>query len=70
MHDQTAALDVPQEFVTESHALTCALDKSGDIRHDEALFLVDSHNSQHWGEGSEVVSGDLGLCSRYHRNER
>ena len=35
MHEKSAAVNVAEEFVAETHAVACTLDKSGDIRHNE-----------------------------------
>ena len=60
MDYQSAALYMPQECVAKSHALAGALDKSGDIRHDEGL-LAALHNSENRGQRCEVVVRDLRL---------
>ena len=59
-----------QEVVTQSHAVTCALDQSGDICHDKGLFLCHTHHAQHRGQGGEVIVGDLGLCGADHGDQR
>ena len=40
VHQQAAAVDVPQEIVTQAGAFGGALDDAGDIRHDEADALL------------------------------
>ena len=40
LNEHTAAFDVSEEVVTETRALRCSFDKSGNIRHDKARFAA------------------------------
>ena len=70
MHQQTAAVDVPQEIVTQTGALTGALDDAGNIGHHEADALVHVHHAQIGIQGGEVVVGDLGVGLGDHAQQR
>ena len=61
MNQQTAAVDVPQEIVAQTGALTGAFDDAGNVSHDEGHALVHPHHAQIGIEGGKVVIGDLGL---------
>ena len=70
MHQQTAAVDVPQEVVPQSGTLAGALDDAGDVRHDEADALVHVDHTQIGVEGGEMVIGDLGVGLADHAEQR
>ena len=70
MHQQAAAVDVPQEVVAQPGALAGALDDAGDVRHDEAGALVHIHHAQIGVQGGEVVVGDLGVGLADHAEKR
>ena len=61
MHQQTAAVNVPQEVVAQPGPLAGPLDDAGDIRHNEGHALIHIHHAQIGIEGGEVVVGDLGM---------
>ena len=63
MQDHARALDVAKEIVPQPGAFRSALNQPGNIRRNEALFIV-AHNAQIGRKGCEVVIGDLGLCRR------
>ena len=65
MHDETHALDVAQEVVSEPRALACSLDKTGDIRNNETV-VIHLHNAEIWIDGRKVIIGNLWLCRRQH----
>ena len=70
MHQQAAAVDVPQEVVTQARALAGALDDAGNVGHDEADALVHVHHAQIGVEGGKVVVGDLGVRLADHAEQR
>ena len=70
MHQQAAAVDMPQEIMSQTRTLTGTLDDAGDIRHDEADTVVHIHNAQIGIEGGEVVVGDLGVRLADNTQER
>src|SRR5699024_10866994 len=57
---QAAAVDVPQEVMTQAGALTGSLDDAGNVGHNEGHALVHIDHSQIGEEGGKVVVGDLG----------
>ena len=59
MHQQPAAVDVPQEVMPQSRALCGALNDAGDIRHDEGDAFVHVDHPQVGEEGGEMVVGDF-----------
>ena len=60
MDEQTAAVDVTQEVVAQTGALSGTLDDAGDVGHDEGDAVVHEDHAQVGEEGGEVVVGDLG----------
>ena len=66
MHQQTAAVDMPQEIVAQACALAGALNDAGDIRHDKGHALVHIHHAQVGIQGGKVVVGDFGMGLGYH----
>ena len=59
MHQQTAAIDMAQEIMTQARALRGTLDDAGDIRHDEGRALVHIHHAQIRKKRGEMVICDL-----------
>ena len=47
--------------MAETGALAGALNDAGDVRHDEAGFLIDVHHAEVGEEGGEVIVRDLRL---------
>ena len=56
--------------MTQTCAVSGALDDAGDIRHDEGDALLHIHHAQIGEEGGEVVVGDLGLSPADHAEQR
>ena len=70
MHQQTAAVDVAQEVVTESRAVARALDDARDVRHDEGCALRHVHDAEVGEERRKVVVCDLRVRLGHHRQQR
>jgi len=62
MHQQPAALDMPQELMAEADALARPLDEARNIRHYKGLAFAHAHHPQHRRERGEMVVRDDGLC--------
>ena len=60
MEEESAAVDVAQEIVTQTSAFGGAVNESGDIGGHEAVASRHLDNAQIGGEGGEMVVGDLG----------
>ena len=70
MHQQAAAVYVPQKVVAQASTLAGTFNDAGDVRHDEADTLVHPHHAQVGEEGGEVVVGDLGLRLGHYAQQR
>ena len=58
-----------QESESESLALTCTLDDSGDISHHKRLVVAICHNAKRGFESGEWIVGYLGACTRQSREQ-
>ena len=70
MHEQAAAVDVPQEVVAQARAVAGALNDARDVGQDKTPPLADIDDSQVGEEGSEVVVGYLGVSVGHHAEQR
>ena len=59
MHEQAAAVDVPQEIVAKARAFGRTLDNTGDIGHDERHALIHIDDAEIRVQRGEVVVCDL-----------
>ncbi|CCX71997.1 putative uncharacterized protein [Firmicutes bacterium CAG:555] len=59
MYQQTAAVDMPQEIMTQARTLGSAFNDARDIGHDERVPLINIHDAEVGEEGGEVVIGYL-----------
>ena len=69
VHDERRALDMAKELMPQAAPLVRALDKAGDVGHDEAQVARTSH-AQVGHERGERVIGDLRACRRDLRDKR
>ena len=60
VQQQTAALDMAQEVMAQTHALGGTLNQAGNVGADKALLRADTDDTQHRGQRGEVVVGNLG----------
>ena len=70
MDQQPAAVDMPQEIVTQTGALAGSLDDAGNICHDEADAIVYIHHAQIRIQGGKMIIGDLGVCLTHYAEQR
>lgn len=67
MDYKAASFNVSQELMSQTDTVACAFDKSGDIRHNEGLFLIHPDNSENGSKGSKMVICYLRLCGAHNR---
>ena len=67
---QPAAVNVPQEIVSEARALAGALNDAGDVRHDEAGALSRVNHAEIGKQRCEMVVGDLRVGLADHTEQR
>ena len=63
------SLDVAQEACADTLALVCALDNSGNIRHNERLMVASLDNAQIRLQSSKCVVCNLGFGCRNNRQQ-
>ena len=56
--------------MTESRALSRALDQAGDIGDDETAVVVDAHHAEIRMQGGEGIVGHLGACGGNRTDKR
>ena len=64
MHQNPGPFDVPQELVSQPHAIVGPFDQARDVRQHERPVDVDLHAAQMRNLGGERIVGDLGACMR------
>ena len=69
MQENTAALDVLQEFITESFSFACSFNQSRNIA-DHIGAIADSHHSQVWDKRRKRIRSNLRTCTTDHGNQR
>ena len=69
MDEQSAAVDVAEEVVTQPRALAGALYDAGDVGQHEALPLADVHHAEVGEQRGEVVVRYLGVGVGHHAEQ-
>ena len=59
VQEQSAAVDVPQEIVSQSRAFRRALDDAGDVRHNEGHALIHVDDPKVGIQCGKMVVGDF-----------
>ena len=70
MNEHAATLYMAQKLMTEAYTLPCALDKTGNIRHDKRWRVRHMHHAEHRGDGRKVVVGNIRFRFTYNGNKR
>ena len=70
MEQKSATVNVAQKRVSEPRAVCRTLDKSGDIRRDEACLSARRDYSEIGGKRGEMIVGYFGLCRADAREYR
>ena len=70
VNEKSATVNMTEKFVTETHTVARAFNKTGDIRHNEGASLTQRNNTENGCEGCEMIVCNDGLCLAYNGNER